>query len=137
MAIQELKLSVISSTAVTLIVFVPMMMLPGIMGKFLAYIPITVFSSVLATLVLALTVNSSIFVRIVKPLKYFIRHPLVEDHLSADEKMLLDEERSEKEERPPESETVREKIIERFEGWYEKTLIWWLETQSRRRMAIW
>ena len=113
------------------------MMLPGIMGKFLAYIPITVFSSVLATLVLALTVNSSIFVRIVKPLKYFIRHPLVEDHLSADEKMLLDEERSEKEERPPESETVREKIIERFEGWYEKTLIWWLETQSRRRMAIW
>lgn len=93
MAINELKLSVISSTAVTLIVFVPMMVLPGIIGKFLSYIPITVFSTLLATLFLALSTNSSLFVRITKNTKWFIKSPFVEFHMSPEERALLAEER--------------------------------------------
>jgi multidrug efflux pump subunit AcrB len=93
LAVRELKLSVISSTAVTLIVFVPMMLLPGIIGKFLAYIPITVFASLLATLFLSMTTNSSVFIKLAKPGKTYVRQPLVEAHLSPDELLLLEEER--------------------------------------------
>ena len=93
LAVRELKLSVISSTAVTLIVFVPMMLLPGIIGKFLAYIPITVFSSLLATLFLSMTTNSSVFIKLAKPGKTYVKQPLVEAHLPADELSLLEEER--------------------------------------------
>lgn len=93
LAVRELKLSVISSTAVTLIVFVPMMLLPGIVGKFLAYIPITVFSSLLATLFLSMTTNSSVFIKLAKPGTTYVRQPLVEAHLPPDELLLLEEER--------------------------------------------
>lgn len=93
LAVRELKLSVISSTAVTLIVFVPMMLLPGIVGKFLAYIPITVFSSLLATLFLSMTTNSSVFIKLAKPGTTYVKQPLVEAHLPADELLLLEEER--------------------------------------------
>lgn len=137
MAINELKLSVISSTAVTLIVFVPMMVLPGIIGKFLSYIPITVFSTLLATLFLALSTNSSLFVRITKNTKWFIKSPFVELHMSPEERALLAEERKGKEERPPESQTQRELFLERMEEWYEGTLKWSMDTLARRRMLIW
>lgn len=40
-------------------------------------------------------------------------------------------------ERPPESESRREKLIEHVEAWYEDTLKWWLETKKRRQLAIW
>lgn len=136
LTIRELKLSVISSTAVTLIVFVPMMLLPGIVGKFLAYIPITVFSSLLATLVLSLTTNSSLFLKLSKNSQTFVRHPLVEDHLSKDEITLLEEERKNKQERPAESESSREKLLEKIEDWYEKNLTWWMETKTRRLIVI-
>ena len=119
LAIRELKLSVISSTAVTLIVFVPMMVLPGIIGKFLSYIPITVFSSLLATLFLALSTNSSLFVRLAKNQSWYIKSPLVELHMTPEEVALLAEERIGKQERPPESETYRERLLERLENWYE------------------
>jgi len=137
LAINELKLSVISSTAVTLIVFVPMMVLPGIIGKFLSYIPITVFSTLLATLFLALSTNSSLFVRIAKNQKWYIKSPFVELHMTPDERALLAEERKGKEQRPPESQTYRELLLERIEEWYEGTLKWWMDTLFRRRMLIW
>jgi len=137
LAVKELKLSVISSTAVTLIVFVPMMLLPGIVGKFLAYIPITVFASLLATLFLSMTTNSSVFIKLAKPSKTYVKQPLVEAHLPADELLMLEEERKGKIERPPESESRREKLIERVEAWYEETLKWWLATKQRRLLAIW
>lgn len=137
LAINELKLSVISSTAVTLIVFVPMMVLPGIIGKFLSYIPITVFSTLLATLFLALSTNSSLFIRIAKNQKWYIKSPFVEHHMTPDERTLLAEERKGKEQRPPESQTYRELLLEWIENWYEGTLKWWMDTMFRRRMLIW
>lgn len=137
MAIDELKLSVISSTAVTLIVFVPMMVLPGVIGKFLSYIPITVFSTLLATLFLALSVNSSLFLRISKNHNWFIRNPFAEKHMPPEQIALLAEERKGKDQRPIESQTYRESLLERIENWYEETLKWSMETMRRRRLFIW
>lgn len=137
LAIRELKLSVISSTAVTLIVFVPMMVLPGVIGKFLSYIPITVFSTLIATLFLALSTNSSLFMKLARNNKWYIKSPLVELHMTPEEVQLLAEERQGKTERPAESETYREKLIEGIEDWYERNLKWWMETNFRRRSLIW
>jgi multidrug efflux pump subunit AcrB len=43
LALREYAVPVISGVSVTIVVFIPMMLLPGILGKFLAYIPITIF----------------------------------------------------------------------------------------------
>lgn len=71
-----------------------MMVLPGIIGKFLAYIPITVFSSLLATLFLALSTNSSVFVKLAKNQPWYIRSPLAEMHMTPEEIALLAEDRA-------------------------------------------
>ncbi len=114
-----------------------MMVLPGIIGKFLAYIPITVFSSLLATLFLSLSTNSSVFVKLAKNQSWYIKSPLAEMHMTPEEITLLTEDRTGKKERPASSETRREKIIEHMEDWYEKTLKWWMETSGKRRFLIW
>jgi hypothetical protein len=41
------------------------------MGKFLSFIPITIFATLLASLTLALTINGAVFAKINKPLKYY------------------------------------------------------------------
>ena len=114
-----------------------MMVLPGVIGKFLSYIPITVFSTLIATLFLALSTNSSLFMKLARNNKWYIKSPLVELHMTPEEIQLLAEERQGKTERPPESETYREKLIEGIEDWYERNLKWWMETNFRRRSLIW
>lgn len=57
--------------------------------------------------------------------------------MTPEELQLLNEERQGKTERPAESETFREKIIEGIEDWYEKNLKWWMEKNGRRRLLIW
>lgn len=58
-------------------------------------------------------------------------------HMTPEEVALLAEDRAGKQERPAESETRREKVIEHMENWYEKTLKWWMDTQGRRKTLIW
>lgn len=57
--------------------------------------------------------------------------------MTPEERALLLEERKGKEQRPPESQTYRELLLERIENWYEGTLKWWMDTASRRRLLIW
>jgi multidrug efflux pump len=47
LSVKDYAIPLISGTATTLVVFLPMLTLPGIMGKFLAYIPITIFVTLL------------------------------------------------------------------------------------------
>lgn len=54
LAVRDYKAPLISWTLTTLAAFLPLMFLPWVMWKFLAYIPITVFSTLVAALVLAL-----------------------------------------------------------------------------------
>ncbi|MBP6257017.1 hypothetical protein KA405_04905 [Patescibacteria group bacterium] len=49
-----------------------MMVLPGVLGKFLAYIPITIFATLVAILFLALTLNSALYYKLSTPNKTYI-----------------------------------------------------------------
>jgi multidrug efflux pump subunit AcrB len=77
----------------TIVVFIPMMTLPGILGKFLAYIPITIFGVLATGLVLALTVNSALYMLFVRPKKEYIDNPHATEYATDDEKELLQLER--------------------------------------------
>lgn len=61
----------ISSSLCNMIVFLPMMLLPGIMGKFLSFIPITIFVTLLASTILASTLNNALFIKVNKNLPYY------------------------------------------------------------------
>ena len=43
LALREYAIPIIAGVSTTILVFIPPMTLPGIHGKFLAYIPITIF----------------------------------------------------------------------------------------------
>lgn len=92
LAVKEYSIPLIAGTATTLVVFLPMMTLPGIMWKFLAYIPITIFITLLASLFVSLTINSALYFKLSKKNKVY------EDiwdlqYLPKDEMILLEEER--------------------------------------------
>jgi len=65
-----------------------MMVLPGILGKFLAYIPITVFTTLIAALFLALTVNTTLFYKLSKNRKTYEKRSENEMHLPEDDALL-------------------------------------------------
>ncbi len=68
-AVNTYKEANINTSLINIVVFIPLLVLPGVTGKFLAYIPLTIFSTLLASLILALTTNGAIFTRF--PLKIF------------------------------------------------------------------
>jgi len=53
-AVRRMFLPVVASTATTLAVFLPLMMWPGVVGEFMAYLPITVFAVLSWSLLYAL-----------------------------------------------------------------------------------
>ena len=68
MAVNTYKAANINTSLINIVVFIPLLVLPGITGKFLSYIPITIFTTLLGSLFLALTVNSALFVAFNKKL---------------------------------------------------------------------
>lgn len=70
-----------------------MMFLPGITGKFLSYIPITVFATLLAALLLSLTVSSALFLKVTKKMTSFHTDESFESGLPEEEKQFLEQER--------------------------------------------
>jgi len=78
----------ISSSIANMIVFIPLLLLPGVTGKFLAYIPITIFVTLLASLFLASSINSALFWKLNKNFSFYY----VDDPASdADEELLISE----------------------------------------------
>lgn len=122
MAIRDFKSPLISGTATTLAAFLPLMFLPWIVWKFLSYIPITVFSTLLAALVLSLTLSSAIFVKFMKSKPYFYRDKKSEKNLREEDKENLIIDRDEKEERLHEQFTLRERFLNFVGVYYEKLL---------------
>ena len=53
-AVGRMRLPVISSTATTLLVFLPLMLWPGTTGEFMSYLPVTVFAVLVWSLIYAL-----------------------------------------------------------------------------------
>lgn len=110
LTVNEFKYSLMSWTFTTLAAFLPMMFLPWVMWKFLAYIPITIFATLLAWLFLSLTVLSALFYKMNKPYKYFEKDPHVEDYLLPEQKSLLEYERKWKDPEKPKEKWNKWKI---------------------------
>ena len=93
LAIKEFNAPLISGTLTTLVVFLPMLSLPWVMWKFLTYIPLTVFSTLLAWLIIALTISSAVFMMFARGLNYYFREEEVEKNMTPDQKLFLDSQR--------------------------------------------
>jgi len=70
-----------------------MMFLPGVMGRFLSYIPITVFTTLLAALILSLTISSALFIKFTKEKKTFAHDEKLEATMTLDQITFLKSER--------------------------------------------
>ena len=136
LAVRDLKSPLISGTATTLVAFLPMMFLPGIMGKFLSYIPITVFITLLAALVLSLTLATALFYRISQKKKIFHKDQKFEDTLSPHESKFLESERNGKIPLTEEHLTLRDKFLEFLGGHYYNMLYSFLQSRSTRLLSI-
>ncbi len=121
LSVKTYKNSLISGTATTVVVFIPLMSLPGIMGSFLAYIPITIFITLVASLFISLTITPALFFQIKKETKSYKTDPQSESFLSENEKLILEDDRQGKTEEAPHNEThFRDKILDRIVVLYEK-----------------
>ncbi len=123
LAIRDFKSPLISGTLTTLSAFLPMIFLPWVIGKFLAYIPITVFTTLLAALVLSLTLSSWLFVKLIRQKPYYIREPKLEANLSKEDTLLLEIERKWREARDEDKLGIRDSILWKLGSRYTKILL--------------
>jgi len=65
-ATSEVAWPVISSTATTVVAFVPLLYWPGIMGEFLSYLPKTVIIALTASLFVAMTINPTLAAMLIR-----------------------------------------------------------------------
>lgn len=135
LALKELKAPLISGTMTTLVAFAPMIFLPGIMWKFLAYIPITVFTTLVAALFLSLTISSALFFKLSKKKNYYHEDLWYESRLSSDEKDFLVSQRKWKKKRI-EHESKRSIFLEKLWNFYLKALDLYLHKKHLRRLSI-
>lgn len=132
-AINDFKAPLISSTLTTLVVFLPMMFLPDILGKFLAYIPITLFITLSASLFLSLSVIWAVFSRLIKSKKAFEHNP--EQVIPEDEMELLELDRKWKKELNQSELSFREKRLLWFSEAYYK-ILWYLILKRSIRIIV-
>jgi multidrug efflux pump subunit AcrB len=134
-AIKDFKNSIITWTLTTIVVFIPMMTLPWVIGKFLAYIPITIFSTLLAILFLALTLNSALYYKLSKKSKTYTPNPSAEQFIPEEERLILAQEREDK---SIETEKVsrRQSVLNYITDRYEYFLHSFVSKSSKRRLSI-
>lgn len=136
LALREYAVPIISWVMTTIVVFIPMMTLPGILGKFLAYIPITIFGVLATWLILALTVNSALYLLFVKKSRVYVDNPTALEYATLEEKELLDLEREWKEKIDEWNAPLRIRVIHSMTEWYKRVLRNFLEHKSLRRTSI-
>jgi len=89
-----------------------MFSLPGVIGKFLAYIPITIFTTLVAALFISLTINSALYYKFSKKGKTYEKRKDENDYLTSEEITLLSYEREGKIEKNTETLSRREKFLD-------------------------
>ena len=137
LSVRDYKIPLIAGTMTTVVVFLPMMTLPGIMWKFLAYIPITIFITLLASLFISLTLNSALYYKLSKPKKYYQK--LSQDnneYMLENDKILLEEERKWKSEITLEKSSWRDNILDRLGNWYTDRLNRVMKNPKTRIISI-
>jgi len=136
LSVKEFHLPLIAGTATTVVVFIPLFTLPGVMGKFLAYIPITIFVTLIAALFISLTINPAIFYLTTKNKKYFVSDRDEEKYLSQIEKTLLHLEREGKAEKRNDETTLRHKYMDILGEYYKHFLEKFLQNKKSRWITI-
>ncbi len=136
LALREYAVPIIAGVMTTIVVFIPMMTLPGILGKFLAYIPITIFWVLATGLVLALTVNSALYLLFVRKRKDYIDNPHATEYATEEEKELLILEREGKSRIGDGHIPLRIRVIHSITEWYKRVLRNFLEHTYMRRLSI-
>lgn len=121
-AIRDFKAPLISWTLTTLAAFLPLMFLPWLIWKFLSFIPITVFSTLLAALILSLTLSSALFLKMMGKSKTYHKDLKIEKNLTESDRELLLIDRWDKEARKFDTLSVREKWLHWLWEFYEKIL---------------
>lgn len=134
-AVKNFKNSIIAGTMTTVVVFIPMMLLPGVIGKFLAYIPITVFATLIAILFIALTVNSALFYKLNKKQDSYIADPEAELFMTEEEQAILAKEREGK---TPNTTSIsrRQRVLMHLTNKYEQFIDHFLSSPRNRRLSI-
>jgi len=131
LAVHEYKYSLIAWTATTCFAFLPMLTLPGILGKFLAYIPITIFVTLLAWLAISLTLNSALYYKLSGKQQYFVPNPEREDFFDDEMKQQLAADREWLASKQ-ESLGIRERALEKLSQGYHNVLRRVTETTKKR-----
>ena len=136
LALREYAIPIISGVMTTIVVFIPMMTLPGILGKFLAYIPITIFGVLATGLILALTVNSALYLLFVRKWTSYVDDPHATEYATDEEKELLMLEREWKTKIEEGNTPLRLRVIHTATEWYKRVLRNFLEHTYLRRLSI-
>lgn len=136
LALREYAIPIIAGVSTTIVVFIPLMALPGILGKFLAYIPITIFGVLATGLVLAITVNSALYLLFVRRKESYVDNVHALEYATDEEKELLAIERNGKIRINEEKAPLRTRIIHNFIEDYKKILTYFLENTLLRRLSI-
>ncbi len=136
LAVHDLRSPLTSGTMTTLVAFLPMMFLPGVMGRFLSYIPTTVFTTLVAALFLSLTIALPLFEKLAKKRTDYIPDPSYEATLDAQEKAFLEQERADKTAVSHETISKREEILGRISHKYSHLLGSFLESRTTRLLTI-
>lgn len=135
-ALKEYSVPITAGVMVTIVAFIPMMVLPGILGKFLAYIPITIFGVLASGLALAMTVNSALYLAFVRRSKTFVHDDTILEYADEDERTLLEYERQGKTEINESTRPLRLRVIHYLTEKYKDLLRTFLENTALRRISI-
>ena len=123
LSVKTYKNSLISGTATTVVVFIPLMMMPWVMGKSLSLIPITLFTTLVASLFISLTITPTIYYLSIKDSKIFKKDEKSESYLSEGNSQLLTYDREGKTDvTSQETSSFRDKILDKIVVWYDKLI---------------
>ena len=136
MASRDFAVPLIAGTATTIIVFVPLLFLPGVTGKFLAYIPVTVFSTLTAALGIWLTLSGVMFYLMNRNYRRYTPDLGREQFLKSSDYDILMVERKNKELKPLSSMSRKEQQLAKLDQRYADKLRNFLTDPKKRRASI-
>ena len=136
LALREYSSPLSAGVICTIVVFLPLVFLPGIMGKFMAYIPVTIVGVLASGLILVLTVNSALYLLVVRKKKSYIHIGDATEYATAEEKELLSLQRADKILVSQEKAPLRNRVIHATVEWYKRVLGKFLRNTRLRRISI-
>jgi len=136
LALREYASPIAAGVSCTIVVFLPLIFLPGIMGKFMAFIPVTIVGVLASGLILVLTVNSALYLLTVRSKKTYIDIEHATEYSSDEEKELLALQREGKTLVTDEKVPLRNRVINKTIEEYKKILSTFLKNTTLRRISI-